>query len=315
MNPIHQDDLQTIGNAHFTAHSRIGTALAHLQGDAYTTGVERGKELAKQAAIEAGTISPAHRQTIHLGQPGVTVEPCLMLGPADDEVACLLFTAPGTEVRLTWPTQTQALAVLAAATGEQAETPPAPAPVEQATHKKSLSVRQSIIDVLLSTAGQSEAVAAEAIMSIMRPPVERVEQEAVAEVITNVVGIEMAWIDPWNKPPVGTKLYTTPQPAAAPSRDVIRATLMAHGFTVKIGQNDLKPYVYEAVEALFARPAPAAQYVEGLVSEAEFLLARLSDMEQCLVDDDLCREYQGHVVPSAARLRMLLDAHQSGGAK
>ena len=118
MNPIHQDDLQAIGNAHFTAHSRIGIALAHLQGDAYTTGVERGKEMAKQAAIEAGTISPAHRQTIHLGQPGVTVEPCLMLGPADDEVACLLFTAPGTEVRLTWPTQTQALAVLAAATGE-----------------------------------------------------------------------------------------------------------------------------------------------------------------------------------------------------
>ena len=118
MNPIHQDDLQTIGNAHFTAHSRIGIALAHLQGDAYTTGVERGKALAKQAAIEASTISPTLCQTIHLGQPGVTVEPCLMLGPADDEVACLLFTAPGTEVRLTWPTQTQALAVLAAATGE-----------------------------------------------------------------------------------------------------------------------------------------------------------------------------------------------------
>lgn len=118
MKPIHQDDLQTIGNAHFTAHSRIGIALAHLQGDAYTTGVERGKALAKQAAIEAGTISPTICQTIHLGQPGVTVEPCLMLGPADDEVACLLFTAPGTEVRLTWPTQTQALAVLAAATAE-----------------------------------------------------------------------------------------------------------------------------------------------------------------------------------------------------
>ncbi|WVM88976.1 hypothetical protein ULG90_06595 [Halopseudomonas pachastrellae] len=118
MNPIHQDDLQAIGNAHFTAHSRVGIALAHLQGDAYTTGVERGKEMAKQAAIEAGTISPARRQTIHLGQPGVTVEPCLMLGPADDEVACLLFTAPGTEVRLTWPTQTQALAVLAAATDD-----------------------------------------------------------------------------------------------------------------------------------------------------------------------------------------------------
>ena len=41
-----------------------------------------------------------------------------MLGPDEEEVACLLFTAPGTEVRLTFPTQTQALAVLASATAE-----------------------------------------------------------------------------------------------------------------------------------------------------------------------------------------------------
>lgn len=32
--------------------------------------------------------------------------------------------------------------------------------------------------------------------------------KAVAEVIPSVVGIEIAWIDPWNKPPVGTRLYT-----------------------------------------------------------------------------------------------------------
>lgn len=68
--------------------------------------------------IQAAKVSAQKTQTIHLGQPGVTVEPCLMLGPADDEVACVLFNAPGTEVRLTWPTQAQALAVLAAATGE-----------------------------------------------------------------------------------------------------------------------------------------------------------------------------------------------------
>lgn len=66
----------------------------------------------------ADTSPPTLCQTIHLGQPGVTVEPCLMLGPDEEEVACLLFTAPGTEVRLTWPTQTQALAVLAAATDD-----------------------------------------------------------------------------------------------------------------------------------------------------------------------------------------------------
>ena len=45
---------------------------------------------------------------------------------------------------------------------------------------------------------------------------ERVEQGPVAEVIPNAVGIEMAWIDPWNKPPVGTNLYAAPPAPAAP---------------------------------------------------------------------------------------------------
>ena len=116
MNPIHQDDYNAIGNQHEQVTGRINDMLIDLQNHSYATGVERGKELAKQAVIEAGTISPTLCQTIHLGQPGVTVEPCLMLGPADDEVACLLFTAPGSEVRLTWPTQTQALAVLGSIT-------------------------------------------------------------------------------------------------------------------------------------------------------------------------------------------------------
>lgn len=118
MNGIHEDDYSAIGTQHEQVTGRINDMLIELQNHAYATGVERGKALAKQAAIEAGTISPTLCQTIHLGQPGVTVEPCLMLGPDEEEVACLLFTAPGTEVRLTWPTQTQALAVLAAATGE-----------------------------------------------------------------------------------------------------------------------------------------------------------------------------------------------------
>tara|TARA_Y100000782_G_scaffold18824_1_gene19648 strand:- start:1079 stop:1465 length:387 start_codon:yes stop_codon:yes gene_type:complete len=106
-------------------------------------------------------------------------------------------------------------------------------------------------------------------------PVERVEQEAVGEIIQiderRFINMDD---DTLNSLPVGTKLYTSPQPAPT-----------------------------------------AAQDMAGLVSEAQFLLDRLSDMEQCLVDDDLCREYQGHVVPSAERLRMLLDAHQSGGAE
>gem|GEM_PF-1483132 len=127
MNAIHQEDYSAIGTQHEQVTGRINDMLIELQNHAYATGVERGKELAKQAAIEAGTISPTLCQTIHLGQPGVTVEPCLMLGPDEEEVACLLFTAPGTEVRLTWQTQTQALAALAAATTEaciEADAPP-----------------------------------------------------------------------------------------------------------------------------------------------------------------------------------------------
>lgn len=118
MNALDPRDLKTIALEHAKAETRLSIAIAHAQRHAYATGVERGIELAKQAAVEAGTIPSKLCQTIHLGQPGVTVEPCLMLGPAEDEVACLLFTAPGTEVRLTWPTQTQAAAVLAAATAE-----------------------------------------------------------------------------------------------------------------------------------------------------------------------------------------------------
>lgn len=34
------------------------------------------------------------------------------------------------------------------------------------------------------------------------------------------------------------------------NREQIRAIFQAHGFTVKEGQTDLKPYVYEAAEAL-----------------------------------------------------------------
>lgn len=40
-------------------------------------------------------------------------------------------------------------------------------------------------------------------------------------------------------------------PPAIP-RDRIREIFLAHGFTVKEGCDDLKPYVYEAAEALLA---------------------------------------------------------------
>lgn len=50
-------------------------------------------------------------------------------------------------------------------------------------------------------------------------------------------------------------------PTQALGRDVIRDVFLRHGFTVKEGQDDLKPYVYEAAEALLAAallPPPGA---------------------------------------------------------
>lgn len=43
------------------------------------------------------------------------------------------------------------------------------------------------------------------------------DDEPMAEVIPKVVGIEMAWVNPWNKSPVGTKLYTRPPSAVVPA--------------------------------------------------------------------------------------------------
>lgn len=118
MKAIHENDYSAIGTQHEQVTGRINDMLIELQNHAYATGVERGKELAKQAAIEAGTISPTLCQTIHLGQPGVIIEAGAMIGPDDEEVATLTFSRFAGAVRLTFPTQTQALAVLAAATAE-----------------------------------------------------------------------------------------------------------------------------------------------------------------------------------------------------
>lgn len=43
----------------------------------------------------------------------------------------------------------------------------------------------------------------------------------------------------------------------------IRRVFMAHGFTIKDGQTDLKPYVYEAAEALLRELSPAVAVPEG----------------------------------------------------
>lgn len=52
----------------------------------------------------------------------------------------------------------------------------------------------------------------------------------------------------WNK--IGP-VYTRPQPQREPlTRDCIRAILLDQGFTIKPGEPDLKPYVYDAIRAI-----------------------------------------------------------------
>ena len=43
---------------------------------------------------------------------------------------------------------------------------------------------------------------------------------------------------------------------ARPSDDEIRAVFLANGFTIKDGQTDLKPYVYQAARALLSAALP-----------------------------------------------------------
>ena len=48
------------------------------------------------------------------------------------------------------------------------------------------------------------------------------------------------------------------------NRTEIRNILLSHGYTIKTGQTDMMPYVYEAAEALIAAEREAcAQVAEG----------------------------------------------------
>lgn len=60
-----------------------------------------------------------------------------------------------------------------------------------------------------------------------------------------------------NQVPHGTKLYTHPAPSVPD--DVIRRVFLEHGFTIKEGQSDLKPYVYAAARALLDAAMLAAK--------------------------------------------------------
>ncbi|WP_284076357.1 hypothetical protein [Herbaspirillum aquaticum] len=56
---------------------------------------------------------------------------------------------------------------------------------------------------------------------------------------------------------------SAPAVAQPVADDVIREIFMAHGFTIKEGQTDLKPYVYAAARALLARAALGQPAEEG----------------------------------------------------
>lgn len=61
----------------------------------------------------------------------------------------------------------------------------------------------------------------------------------------------------WAKrPDSGAMLYTSPQPERdPPTKERIREILIAKGFTIKDGETDLKPYVYNAVYAVLEAAA------------------------------------------------------------
>ena len=73
----------------------------------------------------------------------------------------------------------------------------------------------------------------------------------------------------------GQAVAPATQPAVL-SRGVIRDIFMAHGFTVKEGQTDLKEYVYAAAYSLFAatRPAPPAMDGGEVEDAARYQLVR-----------------------------------------
>tara|TARA_R110002111_G_scaffold38054_2_gene72676 strand:+ start:622 stop:1509 length:888 start_codon:yes stop_codon:yes gene_type:complete len=112
MKAIHQNDYCAIGNQHEHVTSRINDMLIELQNHAYQTGAERGKQQVIEANAAAGEIPPTLCTTVHLGANQATIETGHMLNPAGEEVATLTIANHGTEVRLSFETQTQASLVL-----------------------------------------------------------------------------------------------------------------------------------------------------------------------------------------------------------
>ncbi|NLX17399.1 MAG: hypothetical protein GXY45_10595 [Ramlibacter sp.] len=63
------------------------------------------------------------------------------------------------------------------------------------------------------------------------------------------------------------------------TRDEIRNILLAHGYTIKSGQADLMPYVYEAAEALIAAKNQALlQELNNIAAKNQALLQELNNI-------------------------------------
>lgn len=96
--------------------------------------------------------------------------------------------------------------------------------------------------------------------AILTDELERQQRrEPVAKVVTSVPhlrSIVVQAIPGAEIPPQDALLYAAPQPTEPVrvlSNAEIREILLANGFTIKPGHDDLKPYVYQAIRALLAR--------------------------------------------------------------
>ena len=117
-------------------------------------------------------------------------------------------------------------------------------------------------------------------------------------------------------------LYAAPLPAVVPAtidRDAIRRVFMAHGFTIKDGQTDLKSYVYEAAEALLKIAAPQPAVVQVPQGWKLVPVEPTVEMAQALIDykgeDEM--QWPRNVSPNfaLAAYRILLAAAPEGPAQ
>tara|TARA_Y100000815_G_scaffold200098_1_gene183696 strand:- start:578 stop:1438 length:861 start_codon:yes stop_codon:yes gene_type:complete len=140
-------------------------------------------------------------------------------------------------------------------------------------------------------------------------PVARVEQEAVAITVLHADGmtVDIDWLGDC-QPPVGTKLYTTPQPAPTTAQDVIDAIDRIDDFIARCNGDDRGSC--EAVNIVRkALTAPAAQGVAGLVEA----LAKVAGHLRHFMRDSGRLNFEAGVDLYYAQ--ELLDTHQNGGAK